>query len=287
MEKIKLITDSTVDLSLELIKELDLEVVPLLVSFEDDDTPKKDGVEINQDELALHVKKTGKLPQTSCCGPAVYENIFNEYIEKGFACIYCGIGSKLSANYQSVVLGQKNCTKPDMVTIIDSNNLSSATGLCLLKIRDFLKLGLSREEVKEKIEKEIAPNIHTSFCIDSTDYMVKGGRCSALTGFITKLLSIKPIIVVKDGKLTLGKKPIGNLNNAIKTIYNELMKEINDVDLDYLMVTHFISPACADFIIPIIKETCNFKNVYNTPAGSVIGSHCGPGTIGLLYIMKK
>ena len=291
MEKIKLVTDSTVDLesvssSVDLIKELDLEIVPLYVSFDDDDTNYLDGVEIHQNDIVEHVKNTGKLPKTAACGPGVYTKKFNELLNQGYSIIFIGIGSKLSSNYQAAMLGKDATTDPDRITIIDSNNLSSATGLCLLKARDFIKKGLSREEIKTKIETEIAPYIHTAFCINSLDYMVKGGRCSSLTGFLSKILSLKPIIMVVDGKLEVGKKPIGSLNNAIKVIYQDMMKEIKNCELDYLMVTHFISEPCAEYIIPIIEETCKFKNIYNTKAGSVIGSHCGPGTIGLLYITK-
>ncbi|MBR4237754.1 DegV family protein [bacterium] len=286
MPKIKLITDSTVDLSKELIKELDLEIIPLVVSFEGDDTTYYDGVNIHQKDIIEKVKKNGKLPATSCIGPGKFEEVFNEYIDKGYEIIYCGIGSKLSSSYQSVLLGRDACKNPELVTVLDSNNLSSATGLVLLKVRDFVNQGLSRAEIEEKVNKEITPNIHASFCIDTTDYMVKGGRCSALTGFIAKIFSIKPIIVVSEGKLLVGKKPIGNINVAIKTIYTDMMKEIGDCDLDYLMVTHFLSDPAAKYIIPIIEETTKFKHIYNTPAGSVIGSHCGPGTIGLLYMVK-
>ena len=286
MPKIKLITDSTVDLSKELIKELDLEIIPLVVSFEGDETTYYDGVNIHQKDIIERVKKNGKLPATSCIGPGKYEEVFNEYIDKGYEIIFCGIGSQLSSAYQSVLLGRDSCKNPELVTVLDSNNLSSATGLVLLKVRDFINQGLSRAEIEEKVNTEITPNIHASFCIDTTDYMVKGGRCSALTGFIAKIFSIKPIIVVSEGKLLVGKKPMGNINVAIKTIYTDMMKEIGDCDLEYLMVTHFLSDPAAKYIIPIIEETTKFKHIYNTPAGSVIGSHCGPGTIGLLYMIK-
>ncbi|MBP5342382.1 DegV family protein [bacterium] len=286
MSKIKLITDSTVDLTKELIKELDLEVIPLVVSFDGDETTYYDGINIHQQDIIEKVKKNGKLPQTSCIGPGKYEEVFNDYIDKGYEIIFSGIGSKLSSAYQSVLIAKDSCKNPDLVTIIDSNNLSSATGLVLLKIRDFINQGLTRQEIEEKVNTEITPNIHASFCIDTTDYMVKGGRCSALTGFIVKIFSIKPIIVVSNGKLLVGKKPIGNINVAIKTIYTDMMKEIKDCDLEYMMVTHFCSDSAANYIIALLEETTGFKHIYNTNAGSVIGSHCGPGTIGLLYMVK-
>ena len=223
MEKIKLISDSTCDLSEELVKELDLEVIPLIVSYDGDDKTYKDGVDITSNDIIEHVKKTGKLPSTGAVGPGVFEETFNKYINEGYSVIYTGIGSKLSSSFQSATIGRNSCVDPDKVTLIDSNNLSSAIGLVLLKIRDYVNNGLSREEIKNKIDTEITPNIYASFCVDTCDYLVKGGRCSTLTGFLVKALNIKPIIVVQGGKLVVGKKPIGSLNIAIKTQYLDMM----------------------------------------------------------------
>jgi len=284
MEKIKLISDSTCDLSKELVNELDLEVIPLIVSYDGEENTYKDGVDITSDDIIDHVKKTNKLPVTGAVGPGVFEEVFNKYIEQGYHCIYTGIGSKLSSTFQSATIGRSTCSNPDMVTLVDSNNLSSAIGIVLLKIRDFINQGLSIEEAKAKVEKEVVPNIYASFCVDTCDYLVKGGRCSTLTGFLVKALNIKPIIVVQEGKLVVGKKPIGNLNIAIKTQYVDMMKDYNLVDKDYLMVTSCHSETADQFVSKLLDANCNFKHVYHTDAGSVISSHCGPGTIGLLYL---
>lgn len=286
-EKIKLITDSTCDISKDLIEELDLEVIPLCVSFDDENKQYFDGVNITLEDIEEHVNKTGTLPSTSAIGPGTYIETFNKWIEQGYSIIATGIGSKLSANYKSLLIAQKECVDESKVTIIDSNNLSSATGILLLHIRDMINEGMSREEIKNKCEKDIVPNIHCSFCIDKPDYLVKGGRCSSFAGFICKLLAIKPIIVVKDGKLTLGKKPIGTLTTAINTIYQSMVKELDKIDSKYLMITHVKSDIAANFIKPLCEKLNKFKNIYNTYAGCVISSHCGRGTIGLLYLKKN
>ncbi len=286
-EKIKLIADSTIDLSEELVKELDVHVVPLVMSFEDDEKTYRDGIDITTDDIKKHVEETGKLPLTSAVGPGVYQEIFNEYIKEGYSIIYTGIGSKLSANFQSVMIGKNTCSNSEKITLIDSNNLSSGSGLLLFKIRDLLKEGKTREEVKKICDEEITPNIRSSFCVATTDYLVKGGRCSAITGFFAKILTIKPIIKVINGKLEVGKKPIGTINTAIMTIYQDMMKVISDVDQNYLMITHFDSDPAEAYIRDIIEKTCKFKHIYATHAGCIISSHCGPGTIGLLYVLKR
>lgn len=284
--KIKLIADSTIDLSKELIEELDVEVIPLLISYDGEDATYHDGVDITPKDIENHVTFSGKLPITSAVGPGVYQSVFDKWLDLGYEIIFTGIGSQLSANFQSATIGKNTCKNPEKVTLIDSNNLSSASGLVLLKIRDYLKKGLSPKEVKEAVDRDIVPNLECSFCINTTDYLVKGGRCSALEGFFAKILAIKPIIKVVGGKLTIGKKPIGTLNNAIYTIYQDMMKIITDIDPEYLMITHFDSDVAEAYIEDIVKKTCNFKHIYNTYAGCVISSHCGPGTIGLLFIKK-
>ena len=286
MEKIKLISDSTCDLSKELVKELDLEVVPLLVSYEGSDEAYKDGIEITLEQIKENEKKTGKLPSTSAVGPAIYTEIFDKYISEGYSIIYTGIGSTLSANQQSVTLGRNACKDPEKVTLIDSLNLSTCTGLLLLKIRDLIEAGKTREEIKQIADTEIVPNLRGQFSINTMDYLIKGGRCSQLAGFVVKLLSIKPIIKVVEGKLVIGKKPIGHIKLSVKTQFDDMMKEISDVDMDYCMVTGFDNDDTEKYIVDMIEKNCKFKHVYATKCGSVIGSHCGPGTTGILYLKK-
>ena len=286
MEKIKLISDSTCDLSKELVEELNLEVVPLLVSYEGSDEAYKDGVEITLEQIKENEKKTGKLPSTSAVGPAIYTELFNKYIDEGYSIIFTGIGSTLSANQQSATLGRSACKDPEKVTIIDSLNLSTATGILILKIRDLVNEGKTREEIKKIADEEIVPNLRAQFSINTMNYLIKGGRCSQLAGFVVKLLSIKPIIKVVDGKLIIGKKPIGHVKMSVKTQFDDMMKEISDVDMKYVFVTGFDNDDTEKYIVELIEKNCKFEHIYATKCGSVIGSHCGPGTTGILYLKK-
>ena len=285
-EKIKIITDSTCDLSKEIVDELNLEVVPLIVSYEGSDKTYKDGVDISFEDIRKHVDETGTLPITSAVGPAIYQEVFNKYISEGYSIIFTGIGSTLSANFQSAMIGKNTSDDPDKITMIDSMNLSSAIGILMLKIRDMIEEGLSRDEIKEVCDRDIVPNLRAQFCIDKPDYLVKGGRCSQIAGLVVRLLSIKPIIKVINGKLVVAKKPIGTLKNAVYTEYMDMFKQISDVDMNYCMITGVCDEDTEPYIRDIILKNCKFKHVYTTRAGAVISSHCGPGTIGVLYLMK-
>ncbi|MCR5740932.1 MAG: DegV family protein [Gammaproteobacteria bacterium] len=285
-EKIQIITDSTCDLSKEIVEEANLVVVPLVVSYEGTEDVFHDGVDITPADIKAHVAETGKLPITSAVGPAVYQEIFNKYIDLGYTIIFTGIGAALSANFQSAMIGKNTCKDPDKVTMIDSANLSTASGILILKIRDMIEQGLSREEIKEISERDIVPNLKAQFCIDTPDYLVKGGRCSQMAGFVVRLLSIKPIIKVVDGKLIVAKKPIGTLKNAVYTEYLDMFKQISEVDDSYCFITGFDDDETEAYIKDVIEKNCKFKHVYCTKAGAVISSHCGPGTIGVLYLLK-
>lgn len=285
-EKIKLITDSTCDLSEELVKELDLCVVPLLVSYEGSEVTYRDGIDITIKDIEKHVKETGKLPITSAIGPANWQETFDKYIDEGYSIIFTGIGSTLSANFQSAMIGKNTCKDPEKVTLIDSKNLSTATSILIFKIRDMINEGKTREEIKEICDRDIVPNIRGQFCIDTPDYLVKGGRCSAVAGLLVKLLRIKPVVKVVDGKLTVAQKPIGTIKNAVYIQYQDMLKQISNIDPNYCFITFVDSDEANEYIREIILKECNFKHVYSTNAGAVISSHCGPGTIGILYLMK-
>ncbi len=281
--KIKVITDSTCDLSPDLIKNLDLEVLPLLVCFKDKEY--KDQVDINSKQLYRLVEENNQLPKTAAISSKVFYDCFLKYTNLGYDVIYTGIGSKLSACFQSAT-NAKNEGNFNNVYLIDSKNLSTSIGLILLKIDKLIKEGLNAAEIKEYIDLKVVPNIYCSFAINSMDYLHKGGRCSGLTKFFGTFLRIKPIIKVTDGILDVYKTPRGNMQKACKIMLEDAIKLKDKIDPDFFFITHTESHENQELLYPLVKENINVKNIYTTEAGCVISSHCGPKTIGLLYILK-
>ena len=282
MNKIKIITDSTCDLPIDLREKIDLEVIPLLVTV--GDTTYHDGVDITAADLYEYIDKTGHMPKTAAVSPAILEETFKKYVDQGFDVIFCGIGSTLSATHQNAKIAALDYPN---VYCIDSLNLSSATGLILLKIDQLRSEGKSAAEIKEYVEAHIVPNVRSGFAINTFEYLYKGGRCSGMTRIIGTALMIKPVIAVKEGRLQVVKKPLGKLKKALKVMFEDVLSEKDQIDPDFFMITHSMNDEMAEIFVAKVKEELpEIKNVCETHAGCVISSHCGKGTLGFLYLLK-
>ncbi|MFA5443236.1 MAG: DegV family protein, partial [Bacilli bacterium] len=217
MNKVVIFVDSTADLNKEHYEQFDIHVVPLLVNI--GGKAYKDGEEINSEKLYKLVAEHGELPTTAAVPPFSFIEAFKPYIDNGYDIFYVGIGSKLSATLQSVVLAAQEFEE-GRVFYSDSNNLSSGSGLLALKAAKYRDEGKSAFEIKTLIDAH-SPKVSSLFAIETLDYLHKGGRCSGTTKVLGKLFHIHPIIKVTDGKLIVYKKPRGRMNAAL----DELTKE--------------------------------------------------------------
>ncbi len=282
MNKIKLVSDSTCDLSQELIKKYDIEIVPLYVNFKNQSF--LDGVDLDVPKMYDMVKDTNELPKTAAPSPAAFEYIFKKYLELNYDIIYMGIGSKFSATLNSAKVA-KDMLGSDRIYLIDSLNLSSGTGLLLLKAGQMINDGFSAEKVKSEIEL-IVPKVRSQFVIRTLDYLYKGGRLNALSAFVGTMFRFKPIIKVRDGVMGVGKKGRGKIDNAINLMVGDMLSEADQIDPDFMMITHSLADEEVAYIHNKIAGKVNINQIYETQAGCVISSHCGKGTIGVLYILK-
>ena len=175
------------------------------------------------------------------------------------------------------------------VFLVDSKNLSSGIGLLTLIASDLRDQGLSASEIKEKLDN-LTNNIHTQFVIKTLDYMKKGGRASNFQASIGSALRIRPVLQIRNGELKVYRKAMGKLIKGINIMLEDLLKEHknNNLDYKYFFITHTINDKGAEYIASFLeKNNIEFENVYNGYAGSVIASHCGEGTIGIIYQVKK
>lgn len=287
MREIAIITDTTSDLSTELYAKYNIEVLPLYVNFGNESF--KDMYEVDGAKLYEMVEKYGFLPKTSGATYNDFYHTFEHHLKEGRDVIYMGIGGKLSMTLQNATLAAQELD-PERIVLIDSQNLSTGISLQLIKIAKYAKMGLSIHEIKKEIEN-IRPQVKAQFVVESLDYLHKGGRCSSTARFFGKVLGIKPLIVVRDGSLSVGKKVFGSIKKAMKVMFQLFMEEMNanNVDLDTVFVTSTCAPKNAEYIKGLLDEAGipqKIENIYYTEAGSVIASHCGKGTIGILYITK-
>ena len=282
MNKVLITTDSTADLSPEILETRNIKMVPLYVRFNDESY--KDSIDITTLELYKKVEDYGFLPKTQAASPGDFEIFFKKYLDEGYKIVHISIGSKISATYKSALLAIDLLETKD-VYVIDSANLSSGIALLVLKASDLKDQGLSAEEINEEILK-LVPKVSSQFAIKTLDYLHKGGRASGLSAFVGSVLRIKPIIQVNDGKLDVYKKSVGKMSKALDVMIDDLVNLNGEIDDNYVFITHSLAPDSFEYIKNRLEKEVKVKHILEGHAGCVISSHCGEGTIGILYIKR-
>ena len=278
---IKVTSDSTCDLSPELLSRYDITLTPLTVIK--DGKPYLDGVDINPDIIFRHVDNGGALCSTSAVNVDSYRTVFGQFSPQYDAVIHITIGSLFSACYQNATIAA--AAFPN-VYVVDSMNLSTGQGHLVIEAAQLAESGLSAMEICSQLNA-MRSRVNASFIMDRLDYMQKGGRCSAVTLLGSKLLNIKPCIAVRDGKMGVADKYRGKFEKCVEKYIKEQLKDRKDLRLDRIFITHSTVP---DGVVELARETirkyAEFTNIYDTSAGCTISCHCGPGTLGVLFLTK-
>lgn len=282
MGQVKVFTDSTCDLTLDILKENDISIIPLYVGF--DDGTFKDGVDITAGELYKKVEECGKLPKTAAPSPIDFYNKFKPFIEQGMDIVYIGISSGLSGTLQNAMIAAREFPE-GRIEIVDSQNLSTGVGILALKACDFARSGMNIHEIASRIS-QLAPKVKTAFVIDTLDYLYMGGRCSSLQNFMSGVFKIKPIVKVVDGRMILGEKARGKREKALNTMLDNVIMDKENIDLDRIIITYSEGSTDSEYLEKKLKENLDAKVIHITVAGCVISSHCGPNTIGIIYLNK-
>ena len=278
---IKITSDSTCDLSKELVEKYDIGITPLTVIK--DGKNYSDGVDITTADIFAHVAGGGDLCTTAALNIDEYMTVFNRYAGQYDGVIHINISSGFSSCYQNACLAAEEF---DNVRVIDSKNLSTGQGLIVLKACELAKTCESLDELVEKINAFV-PKVESSFLLDRLEYMVKGGRCSSAAALGANLLGLKPCIEVKDGKMGVVKKYRGNYSKCLVSYVKDRLADRDDLDREHLFVTRTpISEDCLQAVEGAIAEIADFENIYWTDAGCTVSCHCGPGTLGLLFMRK-
>lgn len=283
MSNVVIITDSTCDLSKEIVEKNNIVVIPLFVNFSFGSY--KDGDGITSKELYDLVDKYKELPKTAAISIGEFIEYFTNNLTDDNEIIYTGISSMMSRTYENAIMAAREIDE-NRIHIIDSGNLSTGIGLQVLKACKYIKEGLSAKEIVGLMNKNSAL-VRSQFAIETMEYLHKGGRCSGIAKFFGSLLKIKPIIVVRDKKMSVGKMPHGKMKVALNHMLKMIEDDKDNVDLDNIIITHSIAPDACVYLSQKVKELFPEANVFSTDAGCVISSHCGQGTIGILYMLKE
>lgn len=281
MAKVKIFADSTCDLPPHLLEQHQIGIVPLYVLFHD--KCYRDGTDITTPELFKKVEETGKLPTTAAPSPGDFIAAFQPYLEEGWDIVYISISSKLSATLNNARLATQEFPR-DRVWLVDSQNLSTGIGLLVMRAVDFAASGLGAEAIAAQVEALI-PKVKTEFIIDTLDYLHKGGRCSGITRFVGSMLKIRPSIKVVDGGMIPAQKFRGHRSKALQGLLAGVLAEKMNISPERIFVTHSISPDAPTLQAELQAKTAA-QAVIVSQAGCVISSHCGPNTIGILFIEK-
>lgn len=279
--KIKILSDSTCDLSQELLDKYDITLVPLTVIK--DGNAYADGITITPAEIFAHVAAGGSLCSTSAMNVGEYVDWFSKYSDSYDGIIHINISAEFSSSYRNACLAAEDF---ENVRVVDSRNLSTGQGLVVLQACKYAQECSDLDELKAKLDA-FTEKVEASFVLDKLEYMVKGGRCSSAAALGANLLNLKPCIEVKDGKMTVVKKYRGNFSKCLASYVKDRLANRDDLEYETLFITRTpVNEECEKAVADAVDAYGKFENVYWTEAGCTVSCHCGPGTLGVLFVRK-
>ncbi|MBQ2092985.1 MAG: DegV family protein [Ruminococcus sp.] len=280
--KVKIISDSTCDLSPELVKKYDISIVPLYVVM--GDKIRKDGIEATPEDIYEYVNESGRLPKTSAPNLNDFLSMFRNWRKQGFEIVHFNISADFSSSHATARMAAEEVGG---VEVVDTRNLSTGSGLVVLHACEMAENGASAKEIAEEC-RALTGRVEASFVVDSIDYLRKGGRCSSVAALGANLLKLKPCIEVTGGRMLSGKKFRGTIDKVILNYVTERLKNREDIERHRIFITH---TKCNPVVVQQVRGKINelypgFEEILETTAGCTVTSHCGPGTLGILFVRK-
>ncbi len=282
---LSIIADSTCDLSPELVARYDITIIPLHVVLGDRDY--LDGISISPDEIYQWSDENKETPKTAALTMGEVEEIYTKELAKADELLVFTISSEMSSSYNICKMVAEGMPDSDRIHIIDSRNLSTGIGLQVLHAAVLAGEGKGAAEIEEEIQAMI-PLVRASFVVDTLVYLHRGGRCSGLAMMVGSALKLHPRIAVSQGAMSPGKKYRGSARKYILDYVGDMETDLQKARKDRVFITH---SGCDDHILDTVKKYLEdlgrFDEILITRAGSVISSHCGPGTLGVLFVMES
>ena len=279
---VKIIADSTCDLSVELLKQYDISILPLHIVL--GELEYKDGLEISPDEIYEWSDSKKEAPKTSAASIADTMDLYDKYLKEYDEIVCFSISGQMSTTVNVMRMAVEELDAEERIHIIDSENLSTGGGLLVIEAAIMAENGLSGKEIVEKIGA-LKPFVRSSFIVDTLTFLHRGGRCSGVAALAGGALKLHPKILVENGAMKPDKKYRGKMSNAFLTYAKDLEPQMMNAKPDRVFITH---SGCDKEIIQsvyqFVEELGYFKEILITRAGGVISSHCGPGTLGVLFI---
>ena len=278
-QSVVITSDSTCDLSQELLDRFDIPVIPLTITLGEDTF--LDGSSFTPIDMYARYKQDGTLPKTSAPSVQEFLDFFSQFTEKGCEVVHLDISSELSNTYNAACMAAEELGH---VHVVDSRMLSTGVGLLAIEGAECRDRGMTAQEIAEHL-RSLTGKVQTSFVLDTLQFMWKGGRCSAVTALGANLLSLKPGLEMKDGKLSVYKKYRGNIKNVYKQYVKERLQG-RQVRPGHVFITESgeVDDAVLEEIDALVRETIPVQEIHHTMAGCTVSTHCGPKTLGILFI---
>lgn len=279
---VKVLADSTCDLSKDLIEKYDIDIIPLHILMGDGEY--EDGVNVTPDEIYAWADENKTTPKTSAPSIDRVVEIMGQYKDREIVCFT--ISSEMSTSANVMKIAAQEMDMEDSIFVIDSRNLSTGIGLLVIEAAIMAKNGMSGTAIRDAI-LEIIPKVRASFVVDTLVYLHRGGRCSSVAALAGSALKLHPKIEVINGAMGAEKKYRGRMESVVSGYVKDMEKDLKAAKKDRVFITH---SGCDEKIIQSTKdylESLNhFDEIHITRAGGVISSHCGYGTLGVLFIAE-
>lgn len=280
---VKVISDSTSDLSLELRERYNIDIIPLHVYLGKEEY--RDGIDITPEKIFTWSDANNTTPKTSAPSSEDVIEVYKKNLEKYEQLVVFTISSSMSASYNVCRLAAEEIGEEDRITVIDSANLSTGVGHLVIEAAIMASEGKNMHEIEEAMAK-LKGLVRSSFTVDTLTFLHRGGRCSSIAAFFGSALKLHPRIVVENGAMRSDKKYRGSLERVIMKYTEDLREELKDAKKDRVFITHSCTPEIVDKVKDFLKSLNIFDEILDTKTGGVIASHCGPGTLGILYMKK-
>ena len=280
MNKPVIITaDSTCDLSPELRSRFQIQVIPLTITL--GEATFLDGESFTPADMYARYREDGTLPKTSAPSVQSFLDFFRPFVEQGFEVVHLDISSELSGSFNAARLA---ASELNGVYVIDSMMLSTGVGLLAIEAAECRDQGMSAFDIAVHLS-DLRSKVSTSFVLDTLEFMWKGGRCTGVTAFGANLLKIKPGLEMRNGKLEVCKKYRGNINHVYQQYITERLsgKKVRPGHV-FLTESGEVDPAVLKDLEALVKQLTGCKEIHHTVAGCTVSSHCGPKTLGVLFI---
>lgn len=281
---VKIISDSTCDLSPELIAKYDIDILPLHILLGEDEY--EDGRNITPQQIYDWSDAHKTTPKTSAPSLAEAIDLFRPYIEEKREIVCFSISGSMSTSGNVMRLAAEELEASDLVTVVDSANLSTGIGLLVIEAAIMSEKGQSAAEIAATIES-LKPNVRASFVVDTLTYLYRGGRCNAVSAMAGGVLRLHPKIVVENGAMDASKKYRGKINSVIMSYVKDMEEDLKSARPERVFITHSgCDRTTVDAVRSYLERLGIFHEILETRAGGVVSSHCGPGTLGVLFIAK-